>query len=90
MYRKCFDIIASKLDESSTFRLGLKLNLSHKDVDEICNRNIRIYEKIYQILTLWQEQSGQQANLNQIIIILHDMNEHSIADKIAAKLDSSQ
>ena len=72
------------------FRLGVKLNLSYKDVDEICNRNIRNYQKTYQFLTSWREQSGQQGDLIQIITILQEMNKITIADKIQTTLDSSK
>ena len=72
------------------FRLGVKLNLPYKDVDEICNRNIRNYQKTYQFLTSWREQSGQQGDLIQIITILQEMNKITIADKIQTTLDSSK
>ena len=87
-YRECFDIVSSELDEDSMFRFGVKLNLPAKDVDEICNRNIRKYPKIYQLLTLWQEKTGLIADLAQIIIILKDMNKNSIAEKLFTKLHS--
>ena len=92
MYRKCFDIIASKLDEESIFCMGIKLNLPNKDVDEICSHNVGIdrYQKIYKILTSWQEQYGQQADLNQVMTILRDMNKNSIADKVEVEIDSSK
>ena len=72
------------------FRLGVKLNLPYEDIDEICNRNIRNYQKTYQILTSWREQSGQQGDLIQIITILQEMNKITIADKIQTTLDSSK
>ena len=69
------------------FRLGVNLNLLPKDVNEIFDLNIGTYQKIYQILTLWRDQTGQQADLNQIIVILQDMNKNGIAEKIVSKLN---
>ena len=89
MYTECFDIIASELDKDSLFRLGVKLKLSYKDIDEIVDCNNKTYRKAYQILALWRDQSGQQTDLNQIVMILEDMNKKSVAEKIATKLHSS-
>ena len=80
-YKKRFDIVASELDRSSLFCLGVKLNLSHNDVNEICDLNTKTYHKIYEILTLWQNQAGQQVDLNQLVAILKVMNKNYIAKK---------
>ena len=87
-YRVCFDIVASKLDGNSLFRLGIKLKLPDNVIDEIYNRNTNNYRKIYQILTSWRENAGQHANINDIINILEGMQKKIIADEIIAKLDS--
>ena len=82
MYRECFDIIASKLDEDSLFRLGVKLNLPYKDVDKIVDRGNSTYHKTCLILMLWRDQYGQQADLNQIVEILKEMNKVAIAKNL--------
>ena len=67
----------------------MKLNLPYKDVNEIShNSHINSYRKSYQILTLWREQAGQKADLNQIIKILQDMDKNNIAEKILTQLYS--
>lgn len=86
IYRDSFDIIASELDQNSLFRLGIKLNLPYRDVDEIFNRDINYYQKIYQILTSWRQQNGRYADLKHIVVILLSMNKKAIADKVNAKL----
>ena len=88
LYIECFDVIASELDKDSLFRLGVKLRLPYKDVDEIVDSSNKTYRKVYQILTLWRDQCSQQADLNQIVVILRDMNKFAIAEKITTKLHS--
>lgn len=45
LYRECFDIIETKLDENALFSLGIKLNLLDKQVNEISyNHNIKSYD----------------------------------------------
>ena len=88
-YRWCFNIIASKLDQSSIFRFGINLNLPDKDVKEILsNLNVNGYDKTYEILTNWRQQSGLRADLNEIITVLKDMNKNVIAEKLIQKLHS--
>ena len=82
-------MIASKLDKDSLFLLGMKLNLPYKDVNEIIDCGNKTYRKVFQILTLWRDQFGQQADLNQIVEVLKDMKKTAIADKIDTKLHSS-
>ena len=78
------------MDRSSLFRLGMKLNLSHDDVDDIFNdRNTKTYQKAYKILLLWRNQAGQQANLNDIITILKEINKNAIAENIMTMLHLS-
>ena len=56
------------------FRFGINSKLPYKDVDEISNSNMDSNYKIYQILTIWREKFGQQADLNEIITVLQDIN----------------
>ena len=73
------------------FRLGIKLKLKHNKVVEIRNHlNITSYDKIFEILVTWREKFGQQADINQVIAILKDMDKNSIVDEIEAKLESSR
>ena len=88
-YQDCFDVIASELDSDSVFSLGIKLKLRYPKVDEICKRNgMTSYEKIFNILVSWRNNSGLKADINQIITILNMMQKKSIADQIQRKLDS--
>ena len=89
-YQECFDIIAEKLNRERVYRLGIKLKLPDNEVDDICNGNFSRYDKTYKILRLWRNKTGKQADINQVIASLRDMNENDIADIIEATLDSSK
>ena len=72
------------------YRLGIQLKLPDNEVDDICHGSFTRYEKTYKILRLWRNKTGKQADINQVIASLRDMNENDIADIIEATLDSSK
>lgn len=86
MYRNCFDIIASELDNRSVYRFCMKLKVPEGVIEEPSKYDIDYYERIHKILDSWKMQAGQQADIREVIKVLQEMGKNAIADKVIARL----
>ncbi|RDD36183.1 hypothetical protein TrispH2_011701, partial [Trichoplax sp. H2] len=84
----CFNMIATELPISKLFQLGILLQLTNHEIKEI-KSSTEIdsnYEKIYQVLELWKQKKGQDADHKEVISALRKVGVKGIADKIELEL----